>query len=158
MAPPLPDDLREFLRLLGAHRVEYLLIGGWAVAYHGFTRTTAGRDVWIRMTTRNAARLVSALKEFGFNVPELNEGLFPKPDAIVRLGRPPLRIEILTSISGVKFALLSPPQPDHCRRSDNTRHRPGRPQTKQTRCGPPQGHRRLATPALTPERLVPCSS
>ena len=56
------------------------------------------------MTTRNAARLVSALKEFGFNVPELNEGLFLKPDAIVRLGRPPLRIEILTSISGVKFA------------------------------------------------------
>lgn len=104
MAPPLPDDLREFLRLLGVHHVDYLLVGGWAVAHYGVARTTADMDVWIRMTARNAERLVDALKEFGFNVPELDKALFLKRDAIVRLGRPPLRIEILTSISGVKFA------------------------------------------------------
>src|SRR2546426_11687786 len=99
----LPADFKEFLRLLGAHRVEYLLIGGYAVAYHGYPRATADMDIWIAIHPQNAERVVAALKEFGFNLPELSPALFLKAGQIIRMGVPPLRIEIATTISGVRF-------------------------------------------------------
>jgi hypothetical protein len=99
----LPPDFREFLRLLNAHKVEYLLIGGYAVAYHGYPRATADLDIWIATHPRNAAQVVAALKEFGFDVPELSAKLFQAENQIVRLGVPPVRIEIATGISGVNF-------------------------------------------------------
>jgi len=105
MAPAdLPQDFREFLRLLGAHSVEYLLIGGYAVAYHGYPRATADLDVWIALNQPNAERTVAALREFGFVLPDLQPEVFLQENKIIRLGRPPLRIEIATSISGVTFA------------------------------------------------------
>ena len=100
----LPPDFREFLRLLNAHQVEYLLIGGYAVAYHGYPRATAEMDIWIATHPRNAAQVVTALKEFGFDVPELSVELFQTENQIVRMGKPPVRIEIVTGISGVNFA------------------------------------------------------
>ena len=100
----LPPDFREFLRLLNAHQVEYLLIGGYAVAYHGYPRATAEMDIWIATHPRNAAQVVAALKEFGFDVPELSVELFQTENQIVRMGKPPVRIEIVTGISGVNFA------------------------------------------------------
>ena len=100
----LPPDFREFLRLLNAHQVEYLLIGGYAVAYHGYPRATADMDIWIATHPRNAAQVVAALKEFGFDVPELSVELFQAENQIVRMGKPPVRIEIVTGISGVNFA------------------------------------------------------
>ena len=100
----LPPDFREFLRLLNAHQVEYLLIGGYAVAYHGYPRATADMDIWIATHPRNAAQVVTALKEFGFDVPELSVELFQAENQIVRMGKPPVRIEIVTGISGVNFA------------------------------------------------------
>ena len=100
----LPPDFREFLRLLNAHQVEYLLIGGYAVAYHGYPRATADMGIWIATHPRNAAQVVAALKEFGFDVPELSVELFQTENQIVRMGKPPVRIEIVTGISGVKFA------------------------------------------------------
>ena len=100
----LPPDFREFLRLLNAHQVEYLLIGGYAVAYHGYPRATAEMDIWIATHPRNAAQVVAALKEFGFDVPELSVELFQAENQIVRMGKPPVRIEIVTGISGVNFA------------------------------------------------------
>jgi predicted nucleotidyltransferase len=100
----LPPDFREFLRLLNAHRVEYLLIGGYAVAYHGYPRATADMDIWIATHPRNAAQVVAALKEFGFDVPELSAELFQTENQIIRMGNPPVRIEIATGISGVNFA------------------------------------------------------
>ena len=100
----LPPDFREFLRLLNAHQVEYLLIGGYAVAYHGYPRATADMDIWIATHPRNAARVVAALKEFGFDVPELSVELFQAENQIVRMGVPPVRIEVATGISGVTFA------------------------------------------------------
>ena len=100
----LPRDFREFLRLLNAHKVEYLLIGGYAVNYHGYPRATADMDVWIAVHPTNAARVVAALREFGFDLPDLSPELFLHPWQIIRLGMPPFRIEIATTISGVSFA------------------------------------------------------
>jgi predicted nucleotidyltransferase len=102
--PRLPADLREFLKLLNSKRVEYLLIGGYAVGYYGYPRATADMDIWVAVSPKNAAKLVAVLRDFGFDVPELKPELFLREDQIVRLGEPPLRIEILTSISGVKFS------------------------------------------------------
>ena len=85
------------------HQVEYLLIGGYAVAYHGYPRATNDMDVWVAIHPDNAKRLVSVLQLFGFSVPELSDDLFLQKDKIVRMGVPPMRIEILTSISGVSF-------------------------------------------------------
>jgi hypothetical protein len=99
----LPKDFKEFLRLLRAHGVKYLLIGGWAVGYHGHPRATDDLDVWIAMAPENARRVVEALKVFGFDVPELAADLFLQDDQMIRMGIAPLRIEVLTSISGVEF-------------------------------------------------------
>ena len=99
----LPKDFKEFLRLLRAHGVEYLLIGGWAVGYHGYPRATDDLDVWIAIAPENASRVVEALIDFGFDVPELASALFLQDDQIIRMGVAPLRIEVSTSISGVEF-------------------------------------------------------
>jgi hypothetical protein len=103
METELAKDYKEFLRLLRAHGVEYLLIGGWAVGYHGYARATYDLDVWIASSPANAARVVKALAEFGFKVTELSANLFLQPDKIVRMGVQPVRIELMTSISGVEF-------------------------------------------------------
>ena len=103
MDPALPNDFKEFLRLLRAHGVEYILVGGWAVIYHGYPRTTNDLDIWIGVAPENAKRVVDVLREFGFDVPELSESLFLQNDQIVRLGMEPVRIEIMTSVSGVEF-------------------------------------------------------
>jgi len=99
----LPADFREFLALLGSSGVAYLLIGGYAVGCHGYPRATNDLDVWIELSEANAARVVAALREFGFDVSGLQPGLFLTERSIVRMGRPPLRIEIATTISGVAF-------------------------------------------------------
>ncbi|MBP8952377.1 MAG: nucleotidyltransferase [Armatimonadetes bacterium] len=99
----LPPDFREFLQLLASRSVEYLLVGGYAVAYHGYVRATADMDIWVAASEGNAAKLVAVLGEFGFDVPGLTPDLFTEPGNIVRLGEPPIRIEILTKVSGVTF-------------------------------------------------------
>jgi hypothetical protein len=99
----LPPDFKEFLQSLSAHQVEYLLIGGYAVAYHGYPRATADMDIWIALHPQNAEKVVAALKAFGFDLPELSSALFLKEGQIIHMGVPPLRIEIATSISGVRF-------------------------------------------------------
>ena len=99
----LPQDFKEFLRLLNAHQVEYLLIGGYAVGYFGYPRATADMDIWIAINPVNAKKIVAVLKEFGFNLPDLSPELFLKEWQIIRLGVPPVRIEISTTISGVNF-------------------------------------------------------
>jgi hypothetical protein len=101
--PRLPADLREFLKLLNSARVEYLLVGGYAVGYYDYPRTTADLDIWVAVSDENAHKLVDVLKAFGFDLPSLKPELFLVRDRIVRFGEPPLRIEILTAISGVSF-------------------------------------------------------
>ncbi len=100
----LPPDFKEFLRLLNTHGVEYLLIGGYAVGYHGYPRATNDMDIWIAIHPNNAERMVTVLRAFGFETPDLSIDLFLQDHTIVRMGLPPMRIEVLTTISGVQFA------------------------------------------------------
>ena len=90
----LPPDFKEFLKLLKEHQIEYLLIGGYAVGYYGYPRATADMDIWIAMNPQNAGRITAALKEFGFDVPELSQELFLQEDQIIRMGLPPVRLVI----------------------------------------------------------------
>jgi len=103
MAILLPSDFKEFLKLLNAKGVEYLLIGGYAVGYHGYPRATADMDIWVAVKPENAEKLMAVLRDFGFDMPELTPELFLKEKNIVRMGIPPMRIEITTGISGVEF-------------------------------------------------------
>lgn len=100
----LPPDFKDFLKLLTDHQVEYLLIGGYAVGHFGYVRATADMDIWIERSEENAERIVRVLREFGFDVADLESGLFLTENRIVRMGVPPIRIEIHTTISGVVFA------------------------------------------------------
>ncbi len=99
----LPSDFKEFLKLLNAHQIEYLLVGGYAVSFHGYPRTTLDMDIWIAIQRENAVKMVDALREFGFESAQLTVDLFLKRDQIIRMGNPPVRIEIMTTISGVNF-------------------------------------------------------
>jgi hypothetical protein len=99
----LPLDFKEFLSLLNANGVEYLLIGGYAVGYHGYPRATNDMDIWIAINPSNAESMVKVLRAFGFDTPDLSVSLFLKENNIVRMGLPPMRIEVTTGISGVHF-------------------------------------------------------
>lgn len=100
---PIPSPFDEFLRSLSTRRVKYLLIGGYAVIFHGYVRSTGDIDVWVQMEPRNAERVVAALSDFGFGVPELTASSFLNERCLVRMGVPPFRIEVMTSIPGVTF-------------------------------------------------------
>jgi hypothetical protein len=100
----LPQDFKEFLKLLKENNVQYLLIGGYAIGYHGYPRATNDLDIWVAIHPRNAKKIVLTLREFGFNTADLANELFLQEKSIVRMGVPPIRIEILTTISGVTFA------------------------------------------------------
>ncbi len=103
MAIKLHPDFKDFLKLLNSHKVDYLIIGGYAVGFHGYPRATADIDIWIATNLANAFKMVKVMKDFGFNVPELSDELFLQHNKIIRLGNAPVRIEILTTISGVEF-------------------------------------------------------
>jgi len=103
MEMQLPDDFKEFLKLLNANGVEYLLVGGFAVGFYGHPRATNNIDIWIATNQINADRMVGVLQEFGIGTHDLNAGLFLRDSTILRMGVPPVRIEVLTSISGVTF-------------------------------------------------------
>lgn len=99
----LPKDFKELLQLFNSKKIDYLVVGGYAVALHGYPRATGDIDIWIAISKDNANKIVEALKEFGFDAPELKKELFLEKRKNIRMGNPPLRIEILTSIDGVKF-------------------------------------------------------
>jgi len=101
--PALARDFKEFLKSLNSNRVEYLLIGGYAVGIYGYVRATNDLAVWVNITPENAAKIHRALREFGFAEELLTSDLFLTPNNVVRMGVPPIRIEILASVSGVKF-------------------------------------------------------
>lgn len=104
MAPiEFPPDFSEFLKSLSDHHVEYLLVGGFAVALHGYPRATADMDIWMAQRRDNAIRVVECLTAFGFEAPNVTPELFDNPDLVLRMGVAPLRIEILTNIDGVNF-------------------------------------------------------
>ena len=99
----LPHDFKDFLRLLDTHDVDYLLVGGYAVGYHGYPRATADMDIWVSRTHENARKLVAVLQAFGFSDAGSAAKAFTEEGLVIRLGVPPLRIEIITSASGLDF-------------------------------------------------------
>lgn len=102
----LPPDFREFLASLNAAGVEYLLIGGHAVAYHGYPRVTSDMDVWIHGTEENAQRAVAAVRHFfGDELAGLTASQFLDPEIVTHFGARPHLIEILNRISGGDFLL-----------------------------------------------------
>lgn len=100
----LPPDFREFLDLLNEERVNYLVVGGYAVCLYGHPRYTGDIDLWVERSPGNASRLVTAIKRFGFDTPELKEESFLIENYIAQMGIEPLRIELFPHIPGVAFA------------------------------------------------------
>ena len=96
----LPLDFKEFLKLLSENDVKYLLIGGYAVGYLGYPRTTNDMDVWIAIHPENAQRVINTLREFGFDHPDLTAELFLQQNKIIRMGHPPIRLEIAQTKKG----------------------------------------------------------
>lgn len=99
----LSKDFKEFIELLNAHNVRYLVVGGYAVAFHGYPRYTKDLDVWIELSPENADNILKALEEFGFGSLGLKAEDFLESDQIIQLGYPPNRIDILTALKEVKF-------------------------------------------------------
>ncbi len=96
-------DFEEFLALLNAHEVDFMIVGGYALAYHGAPRYTGDIDVFVKPDRKNAQRIIKVLEEFGFSSLELSIDDFQNEDNVVQLGLPPVRIDIITSISGVSW-------------------------------------------------------
>jgi acetolactate synthase regulatory subunit len=100
---PLDKDLCEFLGLLNSNGVEYLVVGAFAVAFHGFPRYTADLDLLVRPTGENAERVLRALSQFGFGNLGIQAEDLQSPGKVIQLGVKPNRIDLLTAISGVSF-------------------------------------------------------
>jgi len=99
----LSKDLREFVELLNSRKIKYVLVGGHAVAYHGFPRYTGDIDFFVDASPANAALVASVLNDFGFGHLGLKDADFREPETVVQLGRAPHRIDILTSVTAVAF-------------------------------------------------------
>lgn len=99
----MPSDFRELLALFSAHPVESLIVGGYALAFHGAPRFTGDLDILVRPDAANAHRILTALEAFGFASVGLTVSDFECPDQVVPLGVPPVRIDLITSITGVSW-------------------------------------------------------
>ena len=99
----LHPDFKDFLRLLNSHAVEYLVVGGYAVGYHGYPRATGDIDIWIPVDEQTPRRTAAALRDFGMPEEDVSEDLFTEKGKVIRMGVPPVRIEVITSASGVDF-------------------------------------------------------
>ena len=98
---PLSKDWREFLESLNSRGIDYVVVGAHSLAFHGRPRYTGDLDILVRPTPEQANKLVALLNEFGFKESGFKEADFVEPEQVIHLGRPPNRIDLLTSISGV---------------------------------------------------------
>ncbi len=96
-------DFKEFIQLLNDNNVKYLIIGGYAVGFHGYPRYTKDLDIWLLVSDENAENVMTSLKEFGFGNVGLHKTDFLKYGEFVQLGYPPNRIDLVTSCDGVVF-------------------------------------------------------
>lgn len=99
----LSKDFKEFIELLNEYEVRYLVVGGYAVAFHGHPRYTKDLDIWIELSKENALNAFKALEKFGFGSLGLKSEDFLETDQIIQLGYPPNRIDILTTLKELKF-------------------------------------------------------
>ena len=99
----LAPDFKEFIELLNSHSVRYMIVGGFAVAHHGYPRPTGDIDFFVDVSEVNASRIVEVLNAFGFGGVGVAVEDFTKSDHIVQLGYPPVRIDVATTLSGISF-------------------------------------------------------
>ena len=104
----LSKDFREFIESLNANSVRYLVVGGYAVALHGYPRYTKDLDVWIEPTAQNAQNVLNALTAFGFGSLDISTGDIFEENTIIQLGYPPNRIDLMTTLSGLRFEVCYP--------------------------------------------------
>lgn len=97
------EDFEEFFRLLNDRNVRYLVVGGYAFAIHARPRFTNDLDIWILGERDNAERLLRVLRDFGFGDLNITINDLTAPERVIQIGYPPLRIDIITTIDGVKF-------------------------------------------------------
>jgi len=99
----MSEDFADFLKLLSDKNVDYLLVGGYAVVHYGYVRNTGDMDIWVRSAADNFQRTAEALEEFGYAPREQTLPYLVQPNKILRMGIPPFRLEVSTSIDGVDF-------------------------------------------------------
>lgn len=100
-------DFRELLELLNDHKADYIIVGGYALAFHGSPSFTGDIDLFVNPNPDNAKKVLTALENFGFKSLGLKESDFTVLDNVIQLGVPPVRIDLLTSISGVNWEEVS---------------------------------------------------
>jgi predicted nucleotidyltransferase len=100
----LNKDFREFIKSLNSNKVKYLILGGYAVAFHGHPRYTKDLDVWLELSEENASKMMNALEDFGFGHLDVSKEDFLQRGIVVQLGYPPNRIDLINSPDGVDFA------------------------------------------------------
>ena len=96
-------DFKEFIELLNKNNVKYLVVGGYALAFHGYPRYTKDLDIWVWVDQANADNILNALEAFGFSSLDIKQEDFLSPGYVVQLGQPPGRIDLLTSVTGLEF-------------------------------------------------------
>jgi len=99
----LAEDFEDFVKLLSKYEAEYMVVGGYAMAFHGKPRYTGDLDIWINISEDNAKKLLKVMEDFGMASLGFRKEDFLEPGYISQIGQPPLRIDILNSIDGVSF-------------------------------------------------------
>jgi len=99
----IPNDFKELLELLNLHKIDYIIVGAYALALHGHPRFTGDLDIYVKPDIQNASQVVSVLEAFGFGSLQLGEDDFNRPHRVVQLGVSPVRIDLLTSLTGLTW-------------------------------------------------------
>jgi hypothetical protein len=99
----IQPDFKELLELLNAHNVDYIIVGAYALAFHGVPRFTGDIDIFVKPDPTNAERILTVLKKFGFGSLDLDKSDFQHPDKVIQLGVPPVRVDLLTSLTNVSW-------------------------------------------------------
>jgi len=96
-------DFKELFELLNAHKAEFIIVGAYALAFHGVPRFTGDIDIFVKPDPENAKKILSALEEFGFGSLDLTTSDLQDPDKVVQLGVAPVRVDLITSLTGVSW-------------------------------------------------------
>ena len=104
----LNQDFKEFLELLNKHEIRFIIVGAYAVGFHGYVRNTGDLDVWIDTSKENAEKMLLALQDFGFSSLSINMDDLTRKDFVIQLGHPPNRLDILTSVTSLDFNTCYP--------------------------------------------------
>ncbi len=99
----IQEDFRELLKLLNSQKVKFVIVGGYALAFHGVPRYTGDIDIYIYPDKENSTKIIKAIEEFGFGDIGINIEDFEKQDTVIQIGYPPVRIDLITSLTGVTW-------------------------------------------------------